>query len=288
MSVSKVFAIAELLGLILAYLPQRDLLRAQQVSRRWNTFIADSLLLQEKLFFQIPTCLSVQEVSEPEINPIIQETFPSFFDRWPPVQRAPVTEVDDFEEWAVQKDYGAAVDPWTECKTKRQVVLCPDASWRRMFPSSPAPILGQVTVWLNGCGCPPRQKLDCRLGAEFQALNRRPGVRIGLLWDVVAFLLDDNPKVEFSVSWRRAVHGQTENEPELVCDITYNSYGWDCMLQDNAYKEAGMKLVAGNVVEYPKFDDLEGGTKDVIAMPLSVRPRIDPDYRHITINFDSE
>ncbi len=157
-----------------------------------------------------------------------------------------------------------------------------------MFPSSPAPYLGQVTVWLNGCGCPPRQKLDGRLGAEFQALNRRPGVRIGLLWDVVAFLLDDNPKGEFSISWRRAVHGQTENEPEPVCDITYNSYGWDCMLQDKAYKEAGMKPVAGNVVEYPKFDDLEGGTKDVIAMPLSVRRRIDPDYRHITINFDSE
>lgn len=289
MSASKVFAIAELFESILAFLPQRDLLRAQQVSRRWNTFLTDSLLLQQKLFFQISTCLPAQEASEPEINPIIQETFPSFFDRWPPVQRAPVTKVDDFEEWDVQKDYGGALDPWTECESKRQAVFRPDASWRRMFPSSPAPILGQVTVWLNGCGCPPPpQKLDCRLGAEFQALNRRAGVYIGLLWDVVAFLLDDNPKGEFSVSWRRAVHGQTETESELVCDITYNSYGWDCMLQDNAYKEAGMKLIAGKVVEYPKFDDLEGGSKDAIAMPLSVRRRIDPDYRHITINFDSE
>ncbi|KAL4971646.1 hypothetical protein BDW66DRAFT_145710 [Aspergillus desertorum] len=277
----QVFLIPELLELILSNLPQRDLLLAQRVNRTWYEFISRSRLLQQELFLQITRSGSqLYKDLTVDFNPLLQEMFPAFY---------PDEETLDWEDSCIGTSgdcYQAArelrAQAWFASEAKRQAVLRPDASWRRMFPSDPAPRLGGLNVWLGGCCC-GGNTITATFASKYQSVNQEHGPRMGLLWDAIIFVLDDNPDGSFSVSWCKNEdqhEGEGEGDGEKKWSLEWSvetDHQWDCYLCEESYIPTGLKVVDDEDLVYYNEDDHT--LMDMEATPLSVRRRNPTEQR---------
>ncbi|KAL2812687.1 hypothetical protein BDW59DRAFT_155189 [Aspergillus cavernicola] len=283
MSSTKVFLIAELLELILFNLPLKDLLRVQRVSRRWNETIIHSPILQQNLFFQ-PTrsCPQPQENLTVDMNPLLQELFPPLFAGLSTLDDEHVENQGDniaFWQYTPERHNGEEIlrrQEWYMSEFKRSMVLRPEASWRRMYLSNPPPLLGKLDVRLVGCGCGEVDKLYARLGREYQRFNQHPGARMGLIWDAVMFILDDNASGGFAVGWwrKRNRDGEGRKRSWVLEFNIQTEHRWRCYCADESYKLSGLKVVAGeDIVNYKVDDGVEGGIMELEAVPLSVLRR---------------
>ncbi|KAL1640921.1 hypothetical protein SLS58_006537 [Diplodia intermedia] len=155
----KVLQTTELLVLILAALPIKDLLLAQRVCRRFAALIQTSPALQQALFFRpLPASATRTPAAAPaaplrsypsgllvtetwERNPLLASAFAPWFDRQAPgsVYSPPFYHPCAFETLPLNDS--------------RDAYLRPEASWRRMLVTQPpAPALGlaQYTHGPNG------------------------------------------------------------------------------------------------------------------------------------------
>ncbi|KAL4931006.1 uncharacterized protein BDV17DRAFT_30651 [Aspergillus undulatus] len=274
MAISKVLLLPELFEPILAEPSQRDLLQAQRVSRGWNEFIAHSKRLQHKLFFQ-PERICPQTATNVtvEINPILKEFFPPFFEGSEAFNDDPYSDEEDEDENGNRclhhyEDYcrvdGAEIiryQPWYKDEEKRKAVLNPDASWRRMYLSNPPGRIDELEVDMPGYNC-STDHLDGRLCKRYRAMNRNPGPRMGLIWDVVAFILDNLPTGEFSIWWWRRRDGNdsaSENGSWFLGWHLLTFHTWSCYDAREGYGPSGLKVVDdGDIVEYKDYDKYMG------------------------------
>ncbi|RDW63225.1 uncharacterized protein DSM5745_10336 [Aspergillus mulundensis] len=299
----QIFLLPELLGPILSYLPQRDLLLAQRVNRTWNTLITHNKTLQQKLFFE-PTRSHFQSTKEFPVtfNPLLQELFPAFY---PDDENRKLQDEDEDEDEDEDPCIGTSCplsqnapavlreQAWFVDERTRQAVLRPEASWRRMFPSDPPPRLGCIEMWLGGCCC-GGNVISASLSTPFDGTNREQGIRMGMLWDAVFFVVDDNPSGGFSVRWWRDPQVQDEDEKsptpregsrtspdsKYVLELTVEAEcSWPCYNCDAQYSPSGLKIVDGEDLVVYREDDAQ--LLELEATPLSVRrrnPGVDRPY----------
>jgi hypothetical protein len=179
----KVLSVPELVQMILSHLPISDLLRVQRVCRLWKDTTENSLALQKKLFFQ-----PISDTSqEPEFNPLLQDVFPQFShlhcDQWDKYAASP----RDFE-----------LINWFNDPSRRDRVLRPEASWRRMLPIQP-PTKIELVGLEGGCTC--FYELDEGVIADHFQHLQEPGVSMGFLWDLVIHILAGRPEGIFYIHW---------------------------------------------------------------------------------------
>jgi hypothetical protein len=215
MATNKVLCLVELLELILLYLPMRDLLLAQRVCRQWRACIRSSARLKQKLFLETPHPCPRPDTETDlkiEMNPLLQETFPTFFTHLETLDRGIFnTKADNstLKNERLNLLRVASCNPnlkaqaWYEDPSKRAAVLRHEASWRRMYPSHPPPRLGDFHAQHVGCGCGAQRVRVGQLGERHARFNRSPGARMWFIWDATMFFRDEFPEGTFSVSWWR-------------------------------------------------------------------------------------
>ncbi|KAL4887230.1 hypothetical protein BJY04DRAFT_175423 [Aspergillus karnatakaensis] len=297
MATSRVFLLPELLEPILSHLPQRDLLLMQRVNHQWKVVITRSQFLQQQLFFKPSRICPLPEDSlAVDFNPLLQELFPPFFANLFTLDDCDVVADDDYlaMRYCTGRDEGVQIlrkQEWYQSEAKRAAVLRPEASWRRMFVSNPPPRVGDLDIDLPGCGC-YYGSLDGSVAPRYRHLNESLGWRMGLLWDLVVFILDDNPEGEFSVSWWRL--RSREEDGKVRADqrdswmlewFIRTSHSWGCYECDEAYHPTGLKIVDnGDMVEYKEF--VEGIAVEKLrlkeAVPLSVWARYEREGKLTT------
>ncbi|KAL2815088.1 hypothetical protein BJX63DRAFT_390423 [Aspergillus granulosus] len=154
---------------------------------------------------------------------------------------------------------------WYQSETMRKAFLRPEASWRRMFVSDPPPRLGSMEIRLEGCGC-YRRDLAGRLGRRYRHLNESPGVRLGLIWAAVVFILDDLLSGEFFLWWKRVICGSSEWALEIDVDT---EHFWECYQDKSAYRPSGLQVVKNeDLIEYRGYSEREGSITEE-APPVS-------------------
>jgi hypothetical protein len=190
----EVFSIPELLHFILLQLPLKDLLVVQGVCCQWHEVIETSETFQEKLFFQ-PTR---DQSRPPEFNPLLKMIFPSFNEATTMtagITRSMFHEVD-----------------WFKDPSRRYKFLRPEASWRGMLSIQPCSKLVDVMIKCN-CQCAWHENIFGNLLYEDMTEEDNIG-RIGLIWDILAYLLD---KTERCRSLHRLVRRRTcKTHPMLL------------------------------------------------------------------------
>ena len=121
-AINQVLNTPEILAMILAEMDMRTLLiSAQRVCRTWLNLISESPSIQKALFFT-PIKGSEWGMEEKTSNPLLAETFPSFF----PAKGRPMYYQFNFSDLAMAKDAS------TMARFVRD-----DASWRRMLVQQP-------------------------------------------------------------------------------------------------------------------------------------------------------
>ncbi|KAF2488882.1 hypothetical protein BU16DRAFT_531927 [Lophium mytilinum] len=139
-SSSRVFAIPELFELILLQLPMRDLLLASQISKAFHATITTSPALQSALFLRpMSTFPPRQDVSEFQINPLLDVTFPGFLSDAPNIPA---------EEWDLHFNHfpnppapndgsSTALYFRSAWSLQPEAFARKEASWRRMLVCQP-------------------------------------------------------------------------------------------------------------------------------------------------------
>ncbi|KAL4737422.1 hypothetical protein BDV11DRAFT_171968 [Aspergillus similis] len=267
----KACLLPEIIEAILSRLPQRDLLLAQRISRTWREVISRSRVLQQRLFFQTNRpCLQSRETFPVDFNPLLQELFPAFF---------PDDETLDWENPCIGTScdsYPTGPDmlraqAWFKSETRRREVLRSDASWRRMFPSDPAPRLGTMDIWL----CCAGDLIAATVASKYRRDDQSMGSRMGLLWDAIIFVMDDNPLGWFSVAWwrngdRNGVEGEQGQKRSLEWRVK-TEHQWECTQCEEVYIPTGLKVVDDEDIVV--YDDDDESLMDMEEPPLSVRRR---------------
>lgn len=187
--------IPELLEQVLLHLTQGEILHVQRVCHFWLYIICDSPLLQQKLFFQ-PLPPSKASEKPPEFNPIAEALFPFLFEPHP-----------FLSGWLVKREAERTIRHWNEDPARREAVLRPEASWRRMLPLQPAaPIDGFVmnewnvkdssTVLEWGEVDPSRHASNVA-----SRWDLGDNASMGLLYDIVVSHLDSERNAATCVQW---------------------------------------------------------------------------------------
>ncbi|KAL2843909.1 hypothetical protein BJY01DRAFT_264108 [Aspergillus pseudoustus] len=270
---NKVLSLRELLECILANLPERDLLLAQRVSQQWRDIIINSPLLQKQLFFQ-PTSIRpfFEEDQRVNLNPLIKILSPSFA-KMETLPRCPNGHFRGHGDEHGEREMRSQT--WFQSEERKKAFLRPEASWRRMFPSDPPPRLRRMTAHLLGCGCGSRETLRGRLGKDYWHLNSDPGARMGLIWDVIVFLLDDLPAGEFFLSWERKIKTGEDGRKRWTLEIDIETeHSWLCWAAEEAYKPSGLRVMEyDDLIEYKEYVGCKGNLRKSEAVPLSVQRR---------------
>ncbi|KAF2671982.1 hypothetical protein BT63DRAFT_185168 [Microthyrium microscopicum] len=173
----------EILAEIFVKLDLGDLLRIQRVCQHWTTIICASPTLQQALFFR-PS--QQRPDSEFGFNPLLKELFPPFF-------LTPITDIEDSDD-EVESSMSQSADvvkdmQWFVDKERRNAVLRPDASWRRMFPIQP-PIKLREIQFEHYYPCVYSTRTPrAQISSEFDELQEH-GIKMGLLYDLVISQLD--------------------------------------------------------------------------------------------------
>ena len=193
----QVFLLPEILETILLYLPQRDLLLSQRVSRNFQDTIDGSIRLQRALFFAPDWNLQGRTFnayaknnrpgSKPENNRLLLRAFPGCY---PTVTLVIVNEGQTHDDLEVGRR-GSEHWSWDVCisfpadkpPNTKPAVLYPEASWRRMFLSQPpCTSLHLVRRWQRSLN---------------PAIVRAGGIRMGEF-------VDEATKTKEERSWRRS------------------------------------------------------------------------------------
>lgn len=178
----------ELLELILAHLPIRDLLIiAPLVSKTWQT-ITLSPTLQRALFFQ------PDPSSAPVQNPLLVEIFPPFF--------AP----DSPDRWSWPDADAIMSMPWSKAPA---AFRRPEASWRRMLVTQPP-----AQTMLVSERCHTR-----RGSSERRAVLDDLELRMGLLYDLAVPLVD-RVVSSFCIRWHNSVEKDQDGDLTLKAIYT--------------------------------------------------------------------
>lgn len=140
---AQVFAIPELLENILIYLPMRDLLLAQSISRTFHTAIHNIPSLQEKLFFRARRVRAGDNDKIRDVNPMLHPDHAPWFNATLYVAHGPGQSVVSLK--ASEDNCLIRLEDRPDNSNKRlQSFLRKEASWRRMLPTQPPP----KSVWL--------------------------------------------------------------------------------------------------------------------------------------------
>ncbi|KAL2833484.1 hypothetical protein BJY01DRAFT_239519 [Aspergillus pseudoustus] len=287
MATGRVLRLPELFEQILTNLPMRDLLLAQRVCRRWKEFILSSRRLKHKLFLQTPrSCPQPEASTNIEFNPLLQDMFPGFFAHletldWGNVDDAPAGRIPPRWDYSVQRtprELSLEEQEWYRTPTKREAVLRPEASWRRMFPSHPPPRLVDFQSAHVGCSCGGAETLISRLTRQYERFNRNPGARMWLIWDAVMHVLDDFPDGFFSASWWRRTPVTMNNEgadsqgKTWILELAVNTeHFWECYRADEAYKGSELRISdSEDIIEYDDYRDYMETINKHEAPPVSV------------------
>jgi F-box-like len=137
---------------VFLHLPQQDLLMIQRVCRTWHSIIISSTRLQAALFFpgiggnlgkRIPSQVSQSASQAWEVNPLLQERFPAFFDHECQIRDLRFVE-NTLGPWNSTDWFrGKSRTPFRKPKLKdiqRMAAYArAEASWRRMIPFRPLP-----------------------------------------------------------------------------------------------------------------------------------------------------
>ncbi|KAF2702955.1 hypothetical protein K504DRAFT_419492 [Pleomassaria siparia CBS 279.74] len=160
----------ELLEAVLAQLPQRDLLLAQSISRRFQSTIKTSPRLQRALYLR---AAPVKDPKSWTINPLLRDAFLVWF----VVPRA-----------GTQNIYTLELLDWTKDEKRRTAFIYKDASWRRMLVIQPPPKkLSIIRFWNMQYGYSARTA-----EIPFES-HPSGGVPMSSLYDLVhSFIYDDN------------------------------------------------------------------------------------------------
>jgi hypothetical protein len=117
--------IVELLEHILLHLPQRDLLLAQRVCRRWHAVINASKHIQRALYF-LPLPPANSTSSQPASNPLLASAFAGYF------------KFLAWEEFtSTYTSTWASMLLYSTEKRWQQRFIQEEASWRRMLVTQP-------------------------------------------------------------------------------------------------------------------------------------------------------
>ncbi|KAF7366381.1 putative f-box domain protein [Mycena sanguinolenta] len=185
----------ELLELILAHLPMRDLLvTAPLVCKTWQA-LALTPALQRVLFFE-PVPLSS---SAPMQNPLLAELFPPFF-----------TAVAQDTHWARLPGSARSIKsmPWSKSPAAFKRA---EASWRRMLVAQPPPLTMIVAEKCYGqSGAAERRT----------ALTDISPLRMGSLYDIALPFADADTDSFFCVLWRDG-DVETDSEGDITLAVTY-------------------------------------------------------------------
>ncbi|RDW58582.1 F-box protein [Aspergillus mulundensis] len=281
METNGLFIPPELMVQILGELPQRDLLLAQRVNRTWNELIANDKHLQEKLFFRpATTCLQPESKPDIDINPLLEEFFPPFFEH---LQRTlAYGNINDRRVSVEFDDLGLEYNgieslreqEWYKSETKRQAVLRVDASWRRMYPCNPPGRLGDLGMDLSRIDIfDGRYLIDTAyLTTKYELENHKVGAKMGLIWCTSMFILDDNPTGQFRqfrVVWFREREGYEDKSKKdswyLYLHVdTRHRWNYD----NPSWEASGFKIVdGGGLIRY------RHGLPDNLRRPSEPRPR---------------
>jgi hypothetical protein len=138
---------------IFLHIVQQDLLLIQRVCRTWHNVITSSTKLQAALFLHPGTERSTTPQS-PELNPLLQDRFPAFFDGGRHENRIK-TELHNLgpwnsTDWFRGKSRAKLPRPSSEDRQRMAAYARAKASWRRMIPCKPAPDELQVAFGYEG------------------------------------------------------------------------------------------------------------------------------------------
>lgn len=181
------FTTPEIFECILLNLDIQELLFAQLVHTHFKSFIKQSTVLQQRLFF-VPDPTR----TTPELHPILKRRFPALFSLKKPDE---VLYFHDFSEATRKLD-------WFTDENYRERMIREDASWRRMFPVQPPAKLESIKIWshhfcVNRLGhCVPAQ-----LGSQCQHLQET-GIKMGLLYDIVVHFHSAMTLPRFYIHWQ--------------------------------------------------------------------------------------
>ncbi|KAJ7096570.1 hypothetical protein B0H15DRAFT_1019610 [Mycena belliarum] len=203
-----VMSTPELLELLLAQLPMRDLLlRAPLVCKMWFATTRAPALQRALFFAPAPdTPSAFESTPAPVRNPLLAELFPPFFAPPPPNRMS----------WADVRANNRMFWPDARAIMAMPVAraLAPfarrDASWRRMLVAQPPPRTLRVTERCNG-----RTEIFDRR-AELRGLE----LRMGELYDLVLGSVKW-AAASFCVTWPEAVGRESELTLETVSMSQY-------------------------------------------------------------------
>lgn len=185
---SRVFAIPELLEAILLNLPPRELLVVQQVSKQFQATINDSPKLQQALFFR-PAPL--RDPGSWTANPLLRDLFTPFFFIFEDTELNRIANGVVLMDWFTDEYLGHP-------RPRRNAMLRPNASWRRMLFIQPPPQRLSVVVIYERDG---KGIIDRVRTVELSFDDKRcQGVTLSSLYDItVAFLSTYGRWSEFGV-----------------------------------------------------------------------------------------
>jgi hypothetical protein len=200
----------ELIELILLQLPMRDLLvHAQLVNKDFYSVIKNFPSLQRKLFFVAKPATSPQKPQDDrgsmlqavmchedwEINPLLRERFPPWFNSHAQLKQLGITELRNLD--------------WNSSTEKIAAYARCEASWRRMLVTQP-PItrLGIVNSASSQGGTS-----QCTGEIVLES-----GIKMGLLFDLVEMhMISNSPVSSFALRWHVLLDEQeTALEPKIT------------------------------------------------------------------------
>lgn len=254
-----VLATPELFEAILLKIDLRDLLFAQKVCRTWKETITTSPALQQKLFFA-PIRNKDQD---PFFNPLLQEVFPSFLKIERPYEDLLMSPRD------LKHDEGF------EDLEYRETLLREEASWRSMFPIQPPARIENI-LQSNNCCTGYNGTTRFKLSEETQ-LRQPNGAPMGLIYDIMIHLLDEDSGSSTAIEWhmflpglsRRAEDAASSRHPNLIRmyeaeeerrlsfrpenKITIRGYTTFCRTADKKLSQLSIRTLEGGLI----FDDFD-------------------------------
>lgn len=174
MASTRALAIPEILEMIVAQLPERDLLLSQRVNKIWQSVIKTSPYLQRKLFYTadlIADGSHYKIICKAKWNPLLKP----FMKQQPSSSRS-IRSVNILDVDALSK------------------MNHPNPSWKSMFLTQPAGLHMEFWTCRPGLKRPLHQR---RPGDDNRVdLDNATGVKVGEVWDVAVWeLRKEEPNV---------------------------------------------------------------------------------------------
>ncbi|KAJ6584376.1 hypothetical protein B0H19DRAFT_1104870 [Mycena capillaripes] len=197
-----VLSTPELLELVLAHVPMRDLLvSAPRVSKTWRALTLTPTL-QRILFFQ-PDPSSTAQKSRPTQNPLLVEFFPPFF----------IPDLEHWERWYWPDANAIKAMPWAKAP---EAFRRREASWRRMLVVQPPARMMRV---MERCHS---RRGDSKRRGVLRVDDLEGGLRMGVLYDLVVPLVD-REESSFCTRWHCDADIDKGEEGDLTLTVGFTA-----------------------------------------------------------------